>query len=167
LGGDTSSKTILYKDPINAEGKITVKQVKLLDPPAQSSDFLRTLQTLFQGWEFNPVSIDGRFEIVENQPYYISEPNFPDEAIQVGAKFELNYLYQIAENGVSSSFHNNLNNLHWIQRVTNYNFLKIVKENQTISLTFHLFRGILSTICSFQENYNPVYSKTIPSAIMS
>ena len=72
LGGGTSSKTISYKDPVNAEGKITVKQVKLLDPPAQSSDFLRTLQTLFQGWEFNPVSIDGRFEIVENQPYYWS-----------------------------------------------------------------------------------------------
>jgi len=106
----------ISKDPIKNEGKITVKQVKLIDPPAQSSDFMKILKNLFQGWEFNTAQISGRFEVVENNPYYIPDPNFPDEAIQVGAKFQLNYLYQIAEDGAYSSFHNNLNNLHWIQR---------------------------------------------------
>ncbi|WP_377477916.1 MAG: hypothetical protein P2A85_05170 [Microcoleus anatoxicus] len=84
LGGDTSSDPISYKYRDQFEGKITVKEVKLLNPPAQSSDFMRTLQTLFPGWEFNPVSIDGRFQIVEYQPHYLSEPNFPDETYAVG-----------------------------------------------------------------------------------
>ncbi|WP_341731469.1 hypothetical protein [Microcoleus sp. EPA2] len=153
LGGDTSSKTISYKDPIKAEGKITVKQVKLLDPPAQSSDFIKNLKTLFQGWEFNTVQIDGRFEVLENNPYYTPEANFPDEATHVGAKFQLNYLYQIAENGVSSSFHNNINNLHWIQRVTNYEFFNDRKGEPNNFIDVPSFQG------------NPFYDLQFPGML--
>jgi hypothetical protein len=33
LTGDTSSKSIPYNDEIGGEGSVTVREVKLLDPP--------------------------------------------------------------------------------------------------------------------------------------
>lgn len=49
LTGDTSSKSISYNDEIGGQGSVTVREVKLLDPPDENSDKIKILTNLSAG----------------------------------------------------------------------------------------------------------------------
>lgn len=121
LAGSTQGFTSAITLDSGATLTVTGDPVSLLPIPNQNNLFIRTLSTLFPRWTFTPATSDlpGEFyvdQFLPNNTTGIDANGVP--AVYVGTNFQFRY---IPPQDVSLP-QPNPDTLHWIQRVTNYNF---------------------------------------------